>query len=149
MARAENPEPDEESDDEALHWAGDEARGQSAPALATSGAADTDAGLDRDDAPRPHASAARLVGTGVFAGIFLAYTVGWIIAVQGTGYAGTVPLGEIMWQFGEYLAIIASALWFGATTMLTRESRSLVRFGWLALGVVLLVPWPIIWGFLA
>ena len=50
-----------------------------------------------------------------------------------------------MWKFGEFLTIIAAALWFASTTYLTRESRTVVRFGWLAVGVLLLFPWPIIW----
>ena len=92
---------------------------------------------------------ARLLGTGVFGGLFLAYTVGWILSVQAIGSGTTDLFSEIMWQFGEFLAIIAAALWFASTTYLTRETRTAVRFGWLALGLLLLFPWPIIWGLIS
>jgi hypothetical protein len=141
-------DPYVDPDDEAFHWAGDEARGQHGPALA--GPVDepivaTEGAPDAVAAPR---SPARLVGTGVFAGVFLAYTVGWILSVQTLSSGTTDLLAEIMWQFGEFLAIIAAALWFASTTSLTRAVRTAVRFGWLALGVLLLFPWPIVWGLL-
>ena len=38
-----------------------------------------------------------------------------------SGPAATDLFSEIMWQFGEFLAIISAALWFASTTYLTRE----------------------------
>ena len=143
MAR--DPEPDD-TDDDALHWAGDERRGQAAPALAgaESPAASTEAAPT--DVVVVTASPLRLVGTGVFGGVFLAYTVGWLLSVQAIGSGATDLFSEIMWQFGEFLAIISAALWFASTTYLTRECTTRLRFGWLALGVLLLFPWPVVWG---
>jgi hypothetical protein len=91
----------------------------------------------------------RLVGTGVFAGVFLAYAVGWILSVQAITSAASDLFGEVMWQFGEFLAIISAALWFAATTYLTRDESTRVRFSWLGLGVLLLFPWPIVWGLIS
>ena len=123
VARPDNPDPDEGADDEALHWAGDEARGQAGPTLARTGdqPADVrDAEADTDVVVVT-SNPARLLGTGVFAGVFLAYTVGWILSVQAIGSGTTDLFAEIMWQFGEFLTIVAAALWFATTTYLTRE----------------------------
>ena len=152
MARADDVDPAEpEDDDAAYHWAGDEARGQAGPAFATaaSGTDVGDATVAAPDEPVKPTGRARLLGTGVFGGVFLVFTVGWILSVQAIPNGASDLFGEVMWQFGEFLAIISAALWFSATTYLTRETRTAVRFGWLVLGVVLLVPWPIILGFLA
>ena len=151
MATTRDSDPVDDTDDEALHWAGDEARGQAAPSLARAGDDPADVrDADADtDVVVVTSNPARLLGTGVFAGIFLAYAVGWILSVQAIGSGGTDLFSEIMWQFGEFLAIISAALWFASTTYLTRECTTRFRFGWLALGVLLLFPWPIVWGLIA
>ena len=136
-------------DDAAYHWAGDEARGQAGPRLAQAGDDADAADAEPTDVVVVTSNPVRLVGTGVFAGIFLGYTVGWILSVQAIGSGATDLFGEIMWQFGEFLAIVAAALWFSSTTYLTRECTTRFRFGWLALGVLLLFPWPIVWGLIA
>ena len=153
MATTRDPDPvddsDDGADDEALHWAGDEARGQAGPTLGRA-ASERDAIDDQPtDVVVVTSNPARLLGTGVFAGVFLAYAVGWILSVQALGSGTTDLFAEIMWQFGEFLAIISAALWFATTTYLTRETRTAVRFGWLALGVLLLFPWPIVWGLIS
>jgi hypothetical protein len=153
VARPENPDPDEGpdvgTDDEALHWAGDEARGQAAPSLARAGGEPVKVGDEPTDVVVVTSNPVRLLGTGIFAGVFLAYTVGWILSVQAIPSPASDLFGEIMWQFGEFLAIIAAALWFASTTYLTRECTTRLRFGWFALGVLLLFPWPIVWGLIS
>ncbi|TXK16328.1 hypothetical protein [Homoserinibacter sp. GY 40078] len=142
-------------DDEALHWAGDEARGQAAPRLATASDADATAPDAQGEvsaavtpAVRPtrsRAETAGLLATGIFAGLYLAVTVGWVISVQQLGYPGLDLAGEIMWQFAEFLAMVAPALWFLAVHTLTPEGtrhRGIKRVGWFALGLGVLVPWP-------
>jgi hypothetical protein len=64
--------------------------------------------------------------------------------VQYTGSGSTDLATEVLWQFGEFTAIVAAPLWFGATLTLTRVGRLLTRIGWLALGAGLLVPWPLL-----
>ncbi|MCU1415993.1 MAG: uncharacterized protein JWP32_167, partial [Schumannella sp.] len=74
----------------------------------------------------------------------LAITVGWIL---GTGYttAGSVQLlPQLLWQFGEFTAIVAGPLWFAGTVLMTRGGRLLTRAGWLALGLGVLLPWPVL-----
>ncbi len=95
-----------------------------------------------------------LVATGVIAGIYLLYAVGWLIGglrvnrVAGllvTPAHGTPPP---MWTTGNlvgvWLAAAASVIWFAAVLLLTRTARPWVRWAWLAAGVVLLVPWPLL-----
>lgn len=147
-----------DDDDEALHWAGDEARGQSAPRLrgehddadAEGGATDAAAvEAATETSRRTPAATAFLVATGVFAGLYLAVVVGWILSVQLLSYPGLDLAGEIMWQFAEFLAMVAAALWFAAVVTFTPEGvarRGLKRFVWLGVGLALLLPWPFLLG---
>lgn len=86
--------------------------------------------------------------TAFFALVYLAYSVGWVIGVGLVPLAGPTLLIEVVYQFSEFLAIVASALWFGAVMALTRDGRTVDRFGWLALGTLVLIPWPIVLGVL-
>ncbi len=70
--------------------------------------------------------------------------VGWILSAQITGSTATDVFSQVAWQFGEFVAIISGALWFLAVLTLTRESRTRVLLGWFAIGVGVLVPWPIL-----
>lgn len=147
------PGPDEDPDDgDALHWAGDEARGQEAPRLrgAASEALAADApdpGAEQDVVRRAPGEIALRAGTGAFAVLYLALAVGWILSVQLLGYPGLDLVGEIGWQFGEFLAMVAAVLWFVAVLSLTpagTRRRGPTRFAGLAVGVLLLLPWPIL-----
>lgn len=93
--------------------------------------------------------AAIAAATGVLGGVYLAYSVGWILAVGTLQLQGATLLIEVMYQFGEFLAIIACALWFGTVMALTRGGRPAVRIGWLALGTLVLIPWPLLIGVLS
>jgi hypothetical protein len=150
------PGPDDDPDDDALHWAGDEARGQAAPRLRgdddidhPGDAATATETAAAEPARRSTAATVFLVATGVFAGLYLAVVVGWILSVQLLSYPGLDLAGEIMWQFGEFLAMVSAALWFAAVVSLTPEDiarRGLKRFVWLTVGLALLVPWPFLLG---
>ena len=140
---------DVDDDDEALSWAGDEEQGRAAPRLRvtveTVVTVETDEVAERTTAP---GSTGRRVATVLFAVPYLAFAIGWIFSVQAA--PGPVELGpSILWQFGEFLAMLSVPMWFAATLTLTRAYRPLVRVGWLALGLGVLVPWPIILQFLA
>ena len=145
MARNSEPaQPDD--DDEALSWAGDDLRGGVDPLtrnrVADVTASSVDEGTDAAAAtPRNLASAAATV---LFAVLYLAIVVGWILSVQITGSTATDVFSQVAWQFGEFVAIIAGALWYLAVLTLTPDARTAVRVGWFALGVVLLLPWPIL-----
>ncbi len=85
---------------------------------------------------------AALIATGVLGGVYALWTIGWIIG--GLRLQGWRPflVTDAMYQGSLWLAILAPALWFGTTFLLTRQSKPWVRFAWLAAGLILLVPWP-------
>ena len=133
-------------DDEALRWAGDEEQGRQRPRLAASpdGRSTLEtAGDDEDDestAPRDVGGTAVAVAFGI---AYLALTVGWIYSVQLTSAPSTQLVGEAVWQFGEFTAMVAAPIWFAAVIALTR-GRIGLRVGWFALGLGLLLPWPVL-----
>lgn len=141
---------DLEADDEALRWPGDEARGQAAPRLRDAGAASAVAEtgaevVEEPDAARSPGERALFVGTVAFGVVYLALSIGWISSAQLLIYPSLDLLGEIMWQFGEFLAMIAPALWFAAALTLTPEGarrRGTTRMLGLLVGALVLVPWP-------
>jgi hypothetical protein len=140
---------DLDGDDEALSWIGDEEQGRAAPRLrdlTAETATPETADEELEDAP---GSAGRRAATVGFALPYLVLTIGWILAVQQLTSGATALFAEILWQFGEFLAILSAPFWFATTLSLTRDRRPLVRVGWLALGVGLLVPWPFVLSLLA
>lgn len=130
-------DPDEDA--AALAWAGDEADRPTKVTRVT---------LPRpqDAAERPATPAMLLVSYGVLAGIFLVYVIGWIVVVVNSGYTAPDVLGEIMWQFGEFLAIASPALWFVTVLVLTRDRKPLVRLLLLLVGLLVVIPWPFLLG---
>lgn len=94
----------------------------------------------------PRTSSVLLILYGVFGGIYLLYTVGWAIAVLRSTLSLPNLFAEIMYQFGEFLAIVSPALWLGAVVLLTHGARPIVRALWLVAGILVLAPWPFILG---
>lgn len=89
-------------------------------------------------------SSALLVTLGIIAGVFLLFTIGWIVGglrLQGTADFLVSPVG---YRFAFWLAVAAPAVWFVTAFLLTRAARTWVRVVWLLAGLVLLVPWPFI-----
>ena len=125
-------------DDEALSW-GDETD-------PTHVDAPIGERVPHDTSDAPATSSTVLVIYGIFGGAYLLYIVGWIIAVQRDSYTQASLFSEIMYQFGEFLAIASPAIWLGAVLLLTREGRVLARVLWLLAGLLLLAPWPFILG---
>jgi hypothetical protein len=85
-----------------------------------------------------------LVGFGVLGGIYLLYTVAWLISASllpvDSGSSVSAAASEVL----RVLAIMAPALWFVATLWLGQGSRNRTKFIWLVVGAVVLVPWPFI-----
>lgn len=123
----------------------DDANAASGDAEGAGSAADAAADLERAS---DHRSPLVTPLTLVFAVVYLSYTVGWIIGIGLVPLSGPTLVIEILYQFSEFLAIIASALWFAAVVALTRDGRAAHRFGWLALGTLVLLPWPFVLGLL-
>jgi hypothetical protein len=133
----------EEKDDDALRW-GDETDPTHVDAPAEV-RAKTEAG----PTGAPATSSTMLVVYGIFGGAYLLYLVGWIVAVQRDTITLPTLFAEIMYQFGEFLAIASPVIWIGAVFLLTSGRKPLVRLLWLLLGLLLVAPWPFILGGLA
>lgn len=85
-----------------------------------------------------------LLTLGVLAGVYLLFTIGWIVGglrLQGTAQFLVSPVG---YRFAFWLAVIAPALWFATVYLLTRLSKPWLRLVWLIGGFALLVPWPFV-----
>jgi hypothetical protein len=118
--------------DDALTWEGDEPE----PVAVAVAAPDE----------RPSLPGILLITYGVMAGVFLIYTLGWIITVTRSGTSSSLLLLEAMAQLGELLAIASPALWFAAAFALTRGRRPIVRLLALLPGLLVVLPWPFVLG---
>ncbi|MDJ1113573.1 DNA polymerase III subunit gamma/tau [Microbacterium dauci] len=87
-----------------------------------------------------------LVSMGLLGGIYLLYTVGWVLGGIRMFDAGVFLVPAYAVIPVVWVAIGACAVWFGATMLLTRHAAVWVRFVWLVAGVFLLVPWPFVMG---
>ena len=141
---SEAPELDEH-DDDALSW-GDERDASHVEGPAPVGQTGTEA----DDELPAGMSSASLVGHGVFGGVALLSSVGWIVSRDRflLSFGGTVVdhVQTALWLLGVALAIVAPAVWFVTTILLVPQSRSSRRLLVFALGAVALAPWPLVIG---
>ncbi|HWM17778.1 MAG TPA: DNA polymerase III subunit gamma/tau [Microbacterium sp.] len=87
---------------------------------------------------------ATLIGLGLLGGIYLLYAIGWLIGGLRLQGAREYLVTDVMYQGALWLAVLAPPLWFGTAYVLTMRSRAWMRFAWLIVGAVLLVPWPFI-----
>jgi hypothetical protein len=145
---------DGDDEDEALRWEGDDDQtlapgwrtvgtpvpvarpiDETTDAAASVTAADDDDAASAGDQP----GSAELVLLGVFGGVYLLYTLGWILSVLRVQNPATDPVGQSMFALGLWLAVLAPALWFGVTFTLTR-GRAKVRLVWMLVGAVVLLP---------
>jgi hypothetical protein len=135
-------------DEEALSWAGDSQLDLPPRAGAASDEDSDQAGADAAEPTdaRSATGSVLLVLYGIIGGIYLLYTVGWVIAITRDPFSMATLFAEIMSQFGEFLAIAAPAVWMAATFWLTRGRSTVTRVGWLLAGVLLLVPVPLVLG---
>jgi hypothetical protein len=117
--------------------------------VADSGVADSDDSdgdvVDAEDLP-PVTSAAVLLSLGVLAGVYLLYTVGWIVSLQRMLYFAANNFDQSAFRAQQVLAIAAPLLWFVATILFTRKHSPVTRLVWLVVGALLLVPWSFIFG---
>lgn len=137
-------DPDADDADDALSW-GDESDAShvEGPAAAT-----------RDDETDPDApqvmSSASLVGHGVLGGVALLSSVGWIVSrdqfLVAFGGGLVEHVQTTLWLTGVFLALVAPLLWFVATILLVPAQRSGRRLLVMAVGAVLLAPWPLVIG---
>ncbi len=149
----------EPRDDDALSWGGDDDPtldvGAPAPGLPEGftavgkgsdevGRIDADGSVAPAGEPAPMGNAA-LVSLGILGGVYLLYTVGWIIGgLRLQVIAPALNLIPAAYVPAFWLAVLAPSIWFATALVLTRRSVTWLRFVWLAAGAVLLVPWPFI-----
>ena len=156
-----SPDPDE---DDALRWEGDDdaslapgwkrvgtpipstsptgagaATGEGEIADAATSDSTVDEGVEVDDGSPAQPGSAELVLLGVFGGVYLLYTLGWIFSVLRVQNTAAEPLSQFMFALGMWLAVLAPALWFGVTFALTR-GRARARLVWLLVGAIVLLP---------
>jgi len=130
---------DRDDDLDALSWAGDEPVVEPEPAPAPT--------TEFVEAPaRPGTPGILIVTYGILAGLYLLLTAGWFTTVARSTTTLPSLFPEIMYQFGEFLAIASPALWFASILLLTRGRRPIVRLLLLLLGLVVVLPWPFVLG---
>jgi hypothetical protein len=81
----------------------------------------------------------------VFGGLYAVWTIAWVLAIVAapTQQASSL-LDAIMYQFGEFLAIVASPLWFGVVWWLSGSAGVRPRLSWLVAGLVVVFPLPLV-----
>lgn len=159
-----------DGDDDALSWDGDDAlearrpelrpraprpkdagRKEVAPESATAPAAASDPAATRAAEVAPETTedaqgigTVSLVAFGILGGMYLLYTVGWVIGGVGMQAPVMFTLPAFLYQAALWLAVLAPALWFTAVLILTRGAKDWIRIVWLIAGAALLVPWPFV-----
>jgi hypothetical protein len=136
-----------DSDDDALRWEGDDdptlapgwkTVGKAVPLEGQPTTAEQEA-EHTDAATQP--GSAELVLLGVLGGVYLLYSIGWLIAATTAPPQLADPVAQFMYSLGRWFAVAAPALWFATVLWLTTEHRR-ARLIWLIAGAVLLVPVP-------
>jgi hypothetical protein len=131
-----------EPDDEGLTWGG-----ETDPTHVESPVVELPNDDEQTDAAEPGISSGLLVTYGAFGAIFILYLVGWLIAIQSAPAGLSGPLAAVMDRIGQFLAFLSPALWFFGVFLLAPELRVRTRIIWLAVGVVILAPWPFVLGY--
>lgn len=148
-----DPETDsrEDEDDEALSWgeSSDRSYVEGPGGASTTSLADDD-DLDDDDLddelPEGVMSSTLLVVHGVFAAVYILFTVAWLVAVGRATAPNIAGVSLTLWHLGQYLAVLAGPLWFVTTIALTSVKPSRRRLSWLLVGLLVLIPWPFLVG---
>jgi hypothetical protein len=125
-------------DDDALSWGGEVDDPTHVDGVGGGRSVDPPAGSSTERTT----SSALLVLYGILVGAYLLSAIGWVVGIQRDAFTAGNLFFEIMYQFGEFLAVASPVLWFSLTFLLTRHSRPIIRILWLVLGLVLVAPWP-------
>lgn len=138
-------------EDDALSWAGDEdrlvtgapesAKREARGASSVNKKSSTAEAAHSDQAPYGLSSVA-LVGFGIFGGVYLLYSVAWLITALRNPTQIADPLGNAMFVLGLWLSVAAPALWFSAVLYLGKSSSVAKRMLFLLLGALVFIPWP-------
>lgn len=96
------------------------------------------------DDERPPLGTGMLLTLGIVGGVYLLYSVGWVVGGLRLKPLANLIVADAMYVPWFVLAVAAPALWFLATWVLTRAKAGWIRIALLLVGVVLLVPWPFV-----
>lgn len=142
-------------DDEALTWQGD-----SDPSHVAAPASEPKKPKDAAPAPaakpapvpnpatgpetaRPATGSFLLVSYGILAGTYLIFTLGWIATIVANPATPNADvLGQFMFRVTQGLAIASPAIWYGASFVLIRGRRPILRLLALLVGLAVVLPWP-------
>jgi len=103
-----------------------------------------------EDQQKPKTESARVssnnpVMLGVFGGLYAVWSVAWVLGVVASPpQQASSVVDAVMFQFGEFLGMVASPLWFGVVWWLSSESSRLARGALLIAGLVILFPFPLV-----
>lgn len=139
------PRDGERDDDEALSW-GDESDAShvDGPQASSSQGGDDD-GEAVDDGPAVMGSGA-LVAHGVLGGAALLSAVGWLVSADAFAFVFADRVTTALWRLGVGLAVLAPVLWFASAVVLVPVERVRRRLLVLAVGALVLAPWPFVLG---
>ena len=125
----------DEDDDDALTWGASSDKsyveGPIAPTASDGPGDDADPIDDEDELPEGVLGSTMLVVHGVFAAVFLLYTVAWLISVGRATPPSVTGVSLALWHVGQYLAFIAPPLWFVTTIVMSRVTPARGRIAWL------------------
>lgn len=93
---------------------------------------------------QPSISSVALLAFGVLGGVYLLFSIAWLITVLRNPTQFEDALGNFMFVFGLTLALAAPASWFGAVLYLGRRANVWLRILFLVVGVAIFIPWPFI-----
>lgn len=85
---------------------------------------------------------AALVSIGVLGGVYLLFAIGWLVGGLRLQIRYQLLVGSGTYQAALWLAAAAPIIWFATTIFATRKSSPWLRWLWLGVGVLLLIPWP-------
>jgi len=83
-----------------------------------------------------------LVVFGLFAGVYLLFSVAWLIVALNPPVAISDPFGSFMWVGSLWLATLGGVIWFLGTLALGASRSIAWRMMMLAVGTIVLIPWP-------
>lgn len=103
-----------------------------------------------DDQTKPKTGSSRVssnnpVMLGVFGGLYAVWSVAWVLGVVASPpQQASSVVDAVMFQFGEFLGMVATPLWCGVVWWLSSESSRLARGALLIAGLVILFPFPLV-----
>jgi len=79
---------------------------------------------------------------GILGGFYILFSAAWIVTALRNPVQIADPLGSFMFVAGLWMAVLAPAAWFAAVLFFGRRRAFLWRLTFLALGAVVVIPWP-------